>query len=548
MPYPAIADMLKEVLKAREKEELVKVARGEGDDRFYTGAEILAGARAFAAGLQKNGFASGERVAIFAKPQIQWLYAYLGSAMTGLVAVLIDPSLTKQEVQRILAQTKPHILVSSRENLEKIQGHNIASIRKLLVLGNAQGKFARFQDFLGDKPSFTFTDPESPAEILCTSGTTGDPKNPVLPHRAVTSNIVEAMRAVDFSDKDTILSIAPWHHSFGRVVLLGLIKIGARQIYTDNYKAIPVLLKKHRVSVLIAVPKLANVMFARIEEKINQRLLARVLYLVAPKIVGRKVRQEIASPDFREILTGSAPSDPKVVRGFRKLGIGYINGYGLTETAPVVSVGEPFGKDWMSVGRPIPGTRVKILNPDEQGIGEICVKGPGLMLGYFNNPEATAQVIDEDGWFRTGDLGSIDSNGRVIVSGRKKNVIVLEGGKNVFPEEVEQELAGRLPLLKEFIIVRGRRQGKEIVRLVGVPDSDKIEAKLREQSVVSPRGFGLEDALQGRFALDLVWEEVKAACENLSPFKRIRSKQDIRLVAELEKTSTADVKRYIYQE
>lgn len=225
---------------------------------------------------------------------------------------------------------------------------------------------------------------------------------------------------------------------------------------------------------------------------------------------------------------------PDTAKGLRDLGIGVMEGYGLTETSPVLTfTRDPFTDKAGSVGLPLPSVDIKLMETDDKEINEVLVKGPNVMKGYYKNEEKTREVLDADGWFRTGDSGWIDEDGGLHLNGRTKNVIVLESGNNVYPEEVEHEL-GRIPFIEEIMVKEGKRNGRAVVSAVIYPDYEKLEEK------------GIEEK---GYIKTFLWEKIKSESKSLAPYMRLKSKKDIEIIEEpFEKTPTQKVKRYLYQE
>jgi long-chain acyl-CoA synthetase len=247
--------------------------------------------------------------------------------------------------------------------------------------------------------------------------------------------------------------------------------------------------------------------------------------------LGKLVKKKLLTPEFRFFVSGGAALATEVGVGLRRLGLGMIEGYGLTETSPVLSFSEPFTKRAGTVGRPLKGVEIRIENPDADGYGEVLARGPNVMLGYYKNEKRTREVLTEDGWFRTGDLGRLDRAGYLYLAGRKKNVIVLESGKNVYPEEVEWELS-QIPEIEEVLVYERERGGTPVVAALIYPNWEEL------------RRQGIEDEEAAR---DLLWEKIKEAQKNLAPFKRIKSKDDLGLVKEpFEKSTKQEIKRHLY--
>jgi len=481
-----------------------------------------------AAALARRGISKGEKVVLFSRPKVEWAIALLGTLKAGAAAVPLDHQLRAREAGRIIAQSDATVIFAANERLKAVRdrgpqvicldqgAEDVLTIERLLQEG-------------GEPPPGP--EPDDLAVIAFTSGTTGDAKGVMLTHRNFASDVAACLARMPVGPDDVLLSIAPWYHSYGLTAGLFVpFWTGATTVYTDNYRELPRLMKEIHVSILIGVPKLYHLMFERVREGIEKSLLGRLAFRLAPRLAGRQVKRVLASPRLRFFVSGGAPLAPQVARGFRRLGIGIIEGYGLTEAGPVLAFSYPFDRKAGTVGPILPGMEVRILDPNEEGVGEILVRGPNVMQGYYKNPARTAEVLDDEGWLHTGDLGMLDEQGYIYIKGRRKNVIVLESGKNVYPEEIEWELA-HIPYIEEVLVKRGKRQGKEVVQAYIYPNWERL---------------GTEDPEAAR---ELIWEEVRRVSRGLAPYKRIKGKEDLILVEEpFAKTSTQDIKRYLYQE
>jgi len=493
--------------------------------------ELARRARRLAAALARRGIAKGEKVVLFSRPRLEWALALLGILEAGAVAVPLDAQLHAKEAERIITNSDAKAIFVSQERLRAVRGLGLQLIsldrRKepnegLLYLDELLQEEGRVETEIG---------PDDLAMILYTSGTTGDAKGVMLTHGNFSADVAASLERMPIGPNDVMLSIAPWYHSYGLTAGLFVpFWAGATAVYTDNYRELPRIMKETGMTILLAPPKLYHLMFERVREGIKSSWLGRLAFRLAPRLVGRRVKRELASPRLRFFASGGAPLIPQVARDFRRLGIGIMEGYGLTETAPVLAFSFPFDKKSGTVGPVLPGMELRILDPNEEGIGEILVRGPNVMQGYYKNPARTREVLDPEGWFHTGDLGKLDEQGYIYIKGRRKNVIVLESGKNVYPEEIEWELA-RIPYIEEVLVQRGQRQGREVVQAYIWPKWERL---------------GTEDPKE---ALELIWEEIKRVSAGLASYKRIRSKEDIILVEKpFVKTSTMDIKRYLYQE
>jgi long-chain acyl-CoA synthetase len=477
-----------------------------------------------ASGLQAAGVASGDRVAIVARPRIRFAAAVLGAFKAGAWAMPLDPSLTREELANVLSHARPKVVFSSGELLEKLPptGHAVVDL---------DDRHERtFSGFLGtDWADDTPVDATDVAVLAYTSGTTGSPKGVLLTHANIATDLIQGTKVIPILPDDVLLSIAPWHHILGLVACLILpFYGGGTAMYTDDYRKLATLMLEHGVSIFTGVPKLYHTLYARLMERVRGSLATRFLVRVAPRLVGRGIKRKLTGGRLRFFVSGSAPLDPQVALGFRRMGIGLMEGYGLTETSPVVSLSDPLGRKPGSVGRPIPGVEARILDPWPDGVGELLIRGPIVTAGYYNDPEATARAIDGDGWFHTGDLAALDQDGEIFLKGRAKNVIVLDSGKNVYPEELEWEI-GRIPYVEE-VLVRSRETDGVI------------------EALVYPNPEMAKDVSGSTGLRELIWQDVRSRLHRLAPYKRLRSIGQLVLTENpFPKTSTLDIKRHLFR-
>jgi len=374
------------------------------------------------------------------------------------------------------------------------------------------------------------------AVILYTSGTTGRAKGAMLSHRNIVSNIEGARQHFKLDNSIATLSFLPINHVFEQVcgILLPLA-LGGQISFAESIKKLGDNLNEIKPTFLLGVPAVYRLLYDRIMKKIDTNTSSRLLYKfsLTRNIVTANVKKAVG--EKTTFVSGGAALDPAISDGFRQLGLTLYQGYGITETSPVISAESPFKNKPGTVGECLKDVQVRIDNPNADGEGEIQVKGPNVMLGYYNNPAATAEVIQE-GWYRTGDLGRIDSSGMLSICGRVKNLIVTPNGKNVYPEEVENQLL-KSPYIAE-IMVYGHRIGKtaEEVYAVVFPDEEALFALAREQK---------EKPLSGTEIEDLIRREILTYGKELADYKRVKKftlRED-----EFPKTTTRKIKRYIVE-
>lgn len=374
---------------------------------------------------------------------------------------------------------------------------------------------------------------DDPAVILYTSGTTGRSKGAMLSYANLASNINTVIPLFGLDETIRTLSFLPINHVFEQVggILLPL-SLGGTVSFAESLKKLGENLAEVKPNFLLGVPAVFRMLLERMERNIQSRFLSRTLFSFAPTrpLVIRKVREALGgTPTF---VSGGAALDPEVARGLIELGITVYQGYGITETSPVISAEQPGRQRLGTVGPPIPGVEVRIHEPNEDGVGEIWARGPNIMLGYYNNPQATAEVLT-DGWYHTGDLGRLENDGMLVICGRVKNLIVTANGKNVYPEEVETELL-HSPFIAEVMVYGHKTSATaEEVYAIIYPNQEAIDSHAREAGLAP---------LTMRDVEELIRKEVLKAGKNLADYKRVRRfslRED-----EFPKTTTRKIKRF----
>ena len=499
-----------------------------GEAEAVTYEELNGIVERLASAFAVRGVAQGDRVVIHARPSIHYAAIFLAALRRGAWVVPLDPQLRRTELRGLIEKADPEMVFTSSGDAEAIR--DIASQIVELDAAGERGFAALLST--GDVPMEEVTvSPDDTAVLAFTSGTTGQAKGVVLSQRNLVADAFLSSTVMPITEQDVFLSIAPWHHLLGLMssLIVPLVR-GAQTMYTSDHRRLAPLLKSQGVSVFIGVPKLYHALYARMVGQVRRTLAGRTLLRVAPKAVGRTLRNRLTRGNLRFFVSGSAPLDAEVSSGFRRLGIGLLEGYGLTETSPIVCFCDPFTRKTATVGPPLPDVEAKLIEPNADGIGELCVRGPIVMQGYFDDERATAEILDEDGWLHTGDLAMLDAEGEIYLKGRAKNVIVLENGKNVYPEEVEWETASARYV--EEIMVRGRTaNGREVVEALVYPNSEQLA----------------EDGIRGAEETHAaVWEAISARQSRLSPHKRLHGRDRLIIVDQpFPKTSTLDIKRHL---
>ena len=489
----------------------------------------------FATALSELGVSPGDRVALISKPRAAWATTFFAILRCGAVVVPLDPELQRGEIERILMEAEVKGIVISGGKTDDVSSFrsNLPGEPFVVSMDRVQDERVLFLDALllgkTELPRAEI-DPSSLAILMYTSGTTGNAKGAMLSHANITSNALTAAKIVALTAEDNFLSIVPWNHIYGlTITLVTPMVVGGTTTYTPVDRNLAQVMKAARPTIILGVPKLYNVLYGRIMDSIRKSGIKRAIYRSSPSLMGKLVKKKLFGKQFRFFTSGGAPLSPEAASGFRGMGLGLMEGYGLTETAPLLTMCEAF--DEQPGMAAVPEIELKIKDPDESGVGEVLAKGPNIMAGYYKNPEATAEVIDADGWFHTGDLGTY-VNGRLVLSGRAKNVIVLDTGKNVYPEEIEWEFV-TIPAIEEIMVHEGSRQGIPAVSAQVYPSWPTLKE------------MGIESS---EAALDHIWEEIKERGENLAIFKRIKYKESITLVDEpFEKSIKLDIKRHLHQ-
>jgi long-chain acyl-CoA synthetase len=521
----------------------------------YTFMHAARAVRAFAALLEREGVHPGARVALQSDNRPEWGLAYLAVLATGAVAVPLDAQHKESEVGEILAAAEASHAIGDARHMEILAAAR-ASRRpalRLLCLDPEDGVATWDQAqrvHAAAPPRDTPAKPDDLAVLLFTSGTTGHAKGVMLSHRNLLTNVESVARTFEFGPGDRFLSILPLHHTFESTGgFLCPLRVGAcvctarglssRELRED--------MASSGATLFIGVPLLYEKLVTAIDKGIDEaplfaRLMARSILLAARTVrqvtglrlgrtLARPLRKKAGLDRLRMFVTGAAPFAAEVFWRYIDLGWPMIEGYGLTETSPVVCANRPQHPTPGAVGWPLPGIEVRIVDPDDDGDGEIAVRGPNVMIGYWRQPELTAEVL-RDGWFYTGDLGRVLPDGRVRITGRLKNMIATAAGKKIYPEEVEVQLANS-PYVLEVVVTGGldAKGEREEVHAIIYPNMPALEAHAKATRAAFDDAF-VEATLK---------REVAALCEGLAPYKHV--KRVIVRKTEFPKTTTGKIRR-----
>jgi len=481
----------------------LQIREGTGYRRLTYG-EVARQARALAAALLQAGVAPGDRVALISENRPEWTVAYFAVTAAGATAVPLDVQLGDAELNIVLAHAGCRMAIASGKQAPRLLAVMTGgqAARRVVDL-DADASTERALAFRpiprdhgeAERLSLPTVGDDALAYILYTSGTTGTPKGVMLSHGNFLANAQSVLEFGLVNHQDNLLGLLPMHHAFAFMVQLIILYSGAHITFPPSLKGPDLLACMHEtgVTLLVGVPQLFYMLHKGIFDEIGRRplpvrcLLQGLLRLSGPlHSLGINLGRMVFAPVHRKfggrlriLGSGGARLDPVIARDFLSLGFTMTEGYGLTETAPVVCFNPLDRMRPGSVGVPLPGIQVRIINPDAEGVGEIAIRGPNVMRGYYQNPAATAEVV-RDGWFLSGDLGRLDAGGYLTITGRAKEVIVLSSGKNIYPEEVEEQYL-KSPYIKEICLVpqtseRGGAAVEGLLALV-LPDLEYFRAQ-----------------------------------------------------------------------
>lgn len=500
----------------------------------------------------------GKKIAVISENRYEWCVAYMATVCGTGIVVPLDKALPANELETLIIRAGVEAIFYSKkfdDIMKDIKERKMTNLRYFISMDLPKMEDGIYSEYeciekgkeLIEKGDRRFLDAkinnEEMSFLLFTSGTTSNSKAVMLSHKNICSNIMDIGRVLYTDERDTLLSMLPLHHTFECTVdFLYIMYRGASIAYCDGLRHIAKNIKEYQITELISVPALFENMYKRVMKEVEKKgklqTVEKVMKIAGPlSKVGIDVRKKLFKDiheafggKLRIMMNGAAALDPKVEKGFNDLGFKVCQGYGLTEASPIISAGTDFDHKIGSVGKIFPSLKVKIVDKDEDGIGEIIVKGPNVMLGYYQNEEATREVLDSKGWLRTGDLGYIDKKGFLFLSGRKKNVIVLKNGKNVFPEEIEN-VVNRVDGIKESFVY-GKPEEDDDVDLT-------ICAKIVYDKDMMKDLYSVESKEEIK---EKISEKIKEINKTMPPYKYI--KELIVTDEELIKTSTGKVKRH----
>lgn len=500
---------------------------------------------------------SDKRIAIISDNRYEWALAYMAIACGTGVVVPLDKMLPANELEALIIRSGVEaIFYSSKydEVMQDIRNRKTTDLRYYISMDlekrengvYSQKELVKAGKELIEKGNRKFIDAkinnEAMGFMLFTSGTTAMSKAVMLSHKNIASNLMDIAKVLNLDERDTLLSFLPLHHTFECTVgFLYPISRGSSIAYCEGIRHIANNIKEYQITAMISVPALYESIYKRLMKNIEKKgKLPEVEKMIKLTNMFSKVGIDIKRVVFKDIIdglggkirllvNGAAALSPEVEKGFNDLGITTVQGYGLTETSPVISAGTDFEQRIGSVGKVFPSVKLKIINKDENGIGEIYVKGPTVMLGYYQNEEATKEVLDK-GWFNTGDLGYVDKKGFLFLCGRKKSVIVLKNGKNVFPEEIETVI-NKIDGVKESFVY-GQAEEDDKIDL-------KVCAKIVYDKELMKEIYNVETEEE---IYDVLWDKIKEINKTMPEYKYV--KRITVTEEELVKTTTQKIKRH----
>ena len=511
----------------------------------FTYKEALKKIREIAYYLIASGAKKGDHIAVTGKNSPEWALAYFAISFAGCIIVPLDYSLHIEDMEKILAFGDVDRIFIDGEKIDEIDKEGKLFKEKISLEPESKGhKYVL--DLTGPETELPKLHAEDTAAMLFTSGTTGTPKGVMLSFSNFMSSTLSSQRLFDVYPTDVFYAILPIHHAYTMTaVLLETVISGASCVFGKRLVT-PIMLKELRegkITMLLAVPMLFNKLLAGLMAGVHKQgpfkenlihflmgfsgFIKKVFHVnLGKKIFGNMLLSKISLDNMRLCICGGGPLPASTFKQFNQLGIDFVQGYGLTETSPIININPIEVYIEESVGIPIPGVEEKIVSPDEDGNGIIYVRGPQVMKGYYKNDEATEEVLSSDGWLNTGDVGHIDSNGFLYLTGRAKSIIVTEGGKNVFPEEIEDkfQLFNEIEQCCIIPYMINKEMKTEGIRMVIYP----TEAYLKEH--------GMEETSRH------MEEVVESVNKDLQSYKKITM---VTVVDQpLPMTSTKKVKRF----
>ncbi len=543
-----LKDMLEKTANKNSTKTAFKVKDNDGKIVNKTYIDFKNDVQSLSTKLMEMGM-QNQRIAVMGKNSYLWAISYLAATIIGIV-VPIDKEASKENVKEFLNVSNSKAIIADDKYLNEIfEFKSELKNETMLIDMQNTSKYTNLSDLIADGKKLIDEgnseyenikiNPDEMKILLFTSGTTGNSKAVMLSHKNICSNIVSIASIVKVDNSTKVLSILPLHHTYECTIGYLLVVYGGGTIcYCEGLRYITKNIQEYQPTFILCVPLLLENVYKKVIKTLKSSLPEKYtkdeskiidnLPFYLKGIVKKKVKKSLGGK-IKTFIVGAAAIKPELVEVFFKLGIKVLQGYGLTECSPLVAGNNDFYYKAASCGMPIPNVEYKIDNPNDEGVGEIIVKGPNVMLGYYENEEATKNVL-KDGWFHTGDLGYVDDEEFLYISGRSKNMILTKNGENIYPEEIENILNDD-DLIEESLVI-GTSNGKDDVQ---------VKAK------IFPNIEAIKEYLGNKFPTKeeiskILNEAVKKANEKLPNFKHIKS---FKIMDEdFERTTTNKVKRF----
>ena len=498
-----------------------------------------------------------ERIVIIGENTYHWYVSYMAAVCGAGIAVPIDKELPVNEIENVIKRAKASVVIYSTKEKEKIKKvEDKLPFVKYFMQMNSDDKLVGREIGLntvinngkkiiekGDNSYLDIEiDPEEFKVLIFTSGTTSAAKGVMLCNRNLAENVNAVSPYVYVNEEERWFSVLPLHHCYEcSIGFLLPMAVGGSIAICQGLKHIVENMKETQPTVLLAVPLLIESLYKKINKSIEKggkaALVNSMIHVTnALKAVGIDIKRKVFAEIYdnlggklKFIVSAAAPIDPKAGKWVQDIGINFLQGYGLTETSPIAALTPDYEPKIGSAGKALVCSELKIKNPNEKGEGEVLIKSTTLMLGYYENEEATNEVV-HDGWFNSGDIGYLDKDGFLFITGRSKNVIVTQNGKNIYPEEIEMML-GKIPEIKESMVYgKEEEKGKELTITARViPNYEEIKTIYKKE-------------LSDEEVYNIIWNKIKEVNRELTSYKAIKKleiKKD-----EFEKTTTMKIKRY----
>ncbi|MFZ8833985.1 MAG: AMP-dependent synthetase/ligase [Candidatus Caldipriscus sp.] len=481
----------------------------------------------------------GIYLALASENRPEWGWGYLATQWAGGTVIPLDAKLTDVERRFLMDFAGVKGVICSKDYLmEMEEAKKEIKFDFILSMEDLDKIFEKYEGI--DRVELN---EEDLAEILFTSGTTGSPKGVMLTHKNIMSDLEGLYQIIDVDENDVFFSILPLHHVYECTGgFLAPIYVGASVAYASSLRPNVMLeeMREIRPTVWLTVPLVLEKIYQKILKTLNEqkgvkKVLINLMKTFAKERLSKRIKESLGLDRVRYVVSGGAALPEWVSKGLEDLGFPILQGYGLSETSPILTLNPPHSPRNKSVGLPIPGVEIRLFEVNERGEGEIAAKGPMVMKGYYKNEKATKEVF-YDGWFLTGDIGYFDEDGYLYITGRKKAVIVTKGGKNIYPEEIENKLK-ESPYIEEVLVFGAinPETGEEEVQALVYPNLDEVRELAHKMGKVPDDDFIYE----------LISKEIERLSKDLAPYKRI--KRFALGYEEFPKTTTRKIKRHLFE-